>query len=94
MINPRIRPLHNEMIPGMEVCVSVPGIMGEVERYQSIKYSYLDENGNFHEKEAHGFHARLIQHEVDHLDGILFPQKVKDLKRLGFEQEITFNEAV
>lgn len=94
MINPKVRPLDSELQSGMEVCVSVPGVMGEVDRYQSIKYSYLDEKGNFHEKEAHGFHARLIQHEVDHLDGILFPQRVKDLKKLGFEQEMGLKKAV
>ena len=88
LINPQIRPISNEMVPGMEVCVSVPGIMGEVDRYQSIVYSYLDEKGNYHEREAHGFHARLIQHEVDHLDGILFPMRVKDMKKFGVEKEM------
>lgn len=94
MINPKVMPLDSEVIPGMEVCISVPGVMGEVERHQSIKYTYLDEKGNFHEKEAHGFHARLIQHEVDHLDGILFPQRVKDLKKLGFEEAMVLKKAV
>lgn len=94
MINPQVTPISGEMKAGMEVCVSVPGVTGEVDRYQSIKYTYLDEKGNFHENEAHGFHARLIQHEVDHLDGILFPQKVKDLKKLGFEQAMSMKEAV
>lgn len=88
IINPQIRPLSNELVAGMEVCISVPNIMGEVERYNSIIYSYLDQKGNYHEKEAHGFHARLIQHEVDHLDGILFPMQVKDMKKFGIEQEM------
>lgn len=94
MMNPQIRPIGSEMVPGLEVCVSVPGIMGEVDRYQSIIYSYLDEKGNYHEREAHGFHARLIQHELDHLDGILFPMRVKNMKTLGFEKEIIMKEAV
>lgn len=94
MINPSYKPIDSEMVPGMEVCVSVPGIMGEVHRYKSISYSYLDEKGNYHEHEAHGFHARLIQHELDHLDGILFPMRVKDMKTLAFEQEVIMKEAV
>jgi len=89
LINPTIRPLSDEMASGIEVCVSVPGLMGPVDRYQSIIYTYLDEKGNYHEKEAHGFHARLIQHEVDHLDGILFPMRVKDMTKFGFEEEIS-----
>ena len=94
MINPSYRLINSEMVPGKEVCVSVPGIMGEVDRYKSIIYSYLDEKGNYHEHEAHNFHARLIQHELDHLDGILFPMRVKDMKTLGFEREILMKEAV
>lgn len=87
MINPSYKPLNRTMVPGMEMCVSVPGIMGEVDRYQSITYSYQDVEGKYHEQEAHGFHARLIQHELDHLDGILFPMKVEDIKTLAFEEE-------
>ena len=60
IINPKITPLSDQIQTGWEACVSVPGLMAEVERHQSIKYSYLDTNGNFHEREAHGFHARLI----------------------------------
>ncbi len=88
MINPKITPLSDAMVPGWEACVSVPGMMGEVERYDQIKYTYLDEKGNFHQREAHGFHARLLQHEVDHLDGILFPMRVKNMSKFGFENEL------
>ena len=88
IINPRITPLSDKIQTGWEACVSVPGMMGEVDRFDDIKYSYLDGQGNFHEREAHGFHARLIQHEVDHLDGILFPMRVKNMRKFGFESEI------
>lgn len=88
IINPVITPLSSEMEAGIEACVSVPNIMGEVDRYKHIKYSYIDDKGNFHEREAHGFHARLIQHEVDHLDGILFPMRVKNMKKFGIESEM------
>jgi peptide deformylase len=88
IINPLITPLSDKIVAGWEVCVSVPGIMAEIDRFDSIKYTYLDGNGNFHEREAHGFHARLIQHEVDHLDGILFPMRVKNMQKFGFESEI------
>jgi len=88
IINPQITPLSNKLETKWEVCVSVPGMMGEVERFVDIQYSYLDEKGNFHKREAHGFHARLIQHEVDHLDGILLPMRVKNMMKFGFESEL------
>lgn len=88
IINPVITPLSNKIQTGWEVCVSVPGMMGEVDRFESIKFSYLDQNWNFHEREAHGFLARLIQHEVDHLDGILFPMRVKNMTKFGYESEL------
>ena len=88
IINPKITPLSEKMVSGWEMCLSVPGIMGEVERYSDIKYTFLDEKGNFHQREATGFHARLIQHECDHLDGILFPMRVKNMKRFGIESEV------
>lgn len=88
LINPKITPTTQELISGWEGCVSVPQIMGKVDRHKSIKYSYFDATGKFHEVEADGFHARVIQHECDHLDGILFPMKVKDMKDFGFESEI------
>jgi peptide deformylase len=88
VINPAIIPLTDEMVSGWEGCVSVPGMMGQVERYAKIKYTYFDANGEFQEREAHGFHARVIQHEFDHLDGILFPMRIKNMQNFGYEKEI------
>lgn len=90
-INPVITPLSDAKTAGWEGCISVPGMMGKVDRFDHIKYSYFDEKGTFHECEAKGFHARVMQHEVDHLDGILFPMRVKDMKDFGYESEIVKN---
>jgi peptide deformylase len=88
LINPEITPLCSKTSIGWEGCISVPGLLGEVERYEHIRYTYYDRNGSFSERKASAFHARLIQHECDHLDGILFPMKLKNLNRFGFEHEI------
>lgn len=88
LINPTITPIGEEKSPGWEGCISVPGILGEVNRYNQISYSGMNEKGEEIERTASGFHARLIQHECDHLDGILFPMRVHDLSRFGFEAEI------
>jgi len=90
-INPVITPLSDAKTAGWEGCISVPGMMGRVDRFDHIKYSYFDEKGTFHKREAKGFHARVMQHEFDHLDGILFPMRVKDMKDFGFESEIVKN---
>lgn len=90
-INPVITPLSSSHTEGWEACISVPGMMGKVDRFDHIKYSYFDEKGDFHEREAKGFHARVMQHELDHLDGILFPMRVKDMKDFGYESEIVKN---
>jgi peptide deformylase len=88
MINPEIIPLSPEKEKGWEACISVPGMMGEVERFTRIRYKYYDSEGKFHDEEARGFHARLIQHECDHLDGILYPMKLTSIKAFGAESEI------
>ena len=88
LINPIIEILSNEMIDGWEGCLSIPGLRGLVPRYQKIKYSGFDENGNAFSRIVENFHARVVQHECDHLDGILFPQRIKDIKYFGFEDEI------
>lgn len=87
-INPIITPISDSTTLGWEACISVPGLMGKVRRFDHIKYTYYDEYGKYHEKEAKGFHARVMQHELDHLDGILFPMQVKDMRDFGFETEI------
>lgn len=88
LINPVIEILSDEMIDGWEGCLSVPGLRGLVPRYQKIKYTGFDLHQNLIERIAENFHARIIQHECDHLDGILFPRIIKDMRNFGFEDEI------
>lgn len=88
LINPEITPLSDKMSEGWEGCQSVPGLLGLVERYHSIHLKAMDEKGRIYEKETHGFHSRIIQHECDHLDGILFPHKLKDPRMFGYYEEV------
>jgi peptide deformylase len=88
LVNPVIEFLGDEMVDGWEGCLSVPGLRGLVQRYQSIRYSGFDMEGNAFTREAQGFHARIVQHEYDHLDGILFPQRIKDMRYFGFEDAL------
>lgn len=88
LINPEITPLSNEMELGWEGCLSIPGMMGQVPRYTHIRYKALDLNGKSFEREAHGFHARVVQHECDHLDGMLYPQRIEDMSTFGFSDEL------
>lgn len=88
LINPVIRALSDEMVDGWEGCLSVPGLRGLVPRYQHIEYSGYDQTGEFIRRTVSGFHARVVQHECDHLDGILYPQRIKDLRFFGFEDEL------
>lgn len=88
LINPTIEPLSQEKQLGWEGCLSVPGLRGEVERYQHIRYTGFDPHGVKIEREVDGFHARLVQHECDHLDGVLYPQRMKDMTQFGFLEEI------
>lgn len=88
LINPKFEVLSDEMVDGWEGCLSVPGIRGLVPRYNKIKYSGHDPDGHIISRTVEGFHARVIQHECDHLDGILFPQRIKDMKFFGFEDEL------
>jgi peptide deformylase len=89
LINPVIHLLSNEQEAGWEGCLSVPGMRGLVSRYNHIRYSGFDAAGNPIEVEARGFHARVVQHECDHLDGILYPQKLDDPRQFGFIEELT-----
>jgi peptide deformylase len=88
LINPRLEPLGDDMEEGWEGCLSVPGLRGVVPRYRRLHYSGVDAQGQFFERTVEGFHARVVQHEVDHLDGILFPQRVEDMTRFGFEDAL------
>lgn len=88
LINPVIEILSDEMVDGWEGCLSVPGLRGLVPRYEKIKYSGFDLEKNPIERIVDGFHARVVQHECDHIDGILFPLRIKDMRHFGFEDEI------
>ncbi len=88
LINPVLEPLGTDMEDGWEGCLSVPGLRGVVPRYRRLHYSGLDRDGQTFERTVEGFHARVVQHEVDHLDGVLFPQRIRDLTRFGFEDAL------
>ena len=87
LINPIITPLSDAMNEDWEACLSVPGLTGLVPRWNSIRYKGLDLDGNSVERVAEGFHARVVQHECDHLDGILYPKRMTDLSMLVFSEE-------
>ncbi len=84
LVNPVLRPLGEEMEEGWEGCLSVPGLRGVVPRYRRLHYTGFDAQGNPIDRIVEGFHARVVQHEVDHLDGILYPMRVRDFTRFGF----------
>lgn len=88
LINPEIEPLTEETELGWEGCLSVPGLVGAVPRFTKIRYSGIAPDGGRIEREAEGFHARVVQHECDHLDGILYPQRMTDLSLLLFTEEL------
>ena len=88
LINPIIENLSDEMEDGVEGCLSIPGMAGIVPRYKHIRYSGIDNHGKKIEREVTGFHARVIQHECDHLDGFLYPMQMRDLSSFGFVEEI------
>ncbi len=84
LINPVIEPLTSDMEEGWEGCLSVPGLRGVVPRVARLRYSGYDAGGKAFSREVEGFHARVVQHECDHLDGILYPMRVIDFTRFGF----------
>lgn len=84
LINPTLEPIGDEMEDGWEGCLSVPGLRGVVPRYARLRYSGFDEMGTPFSREVGGFHARVVQHECDHLDGILYPMRIRDFSRFGF----------
>src|SRR6185437_9374608 len=88
LINPVITPLSNEMEEGWEGCLSVPGMRGWVPRYTNLKYRGFDALGTPFQREVSGFHARVVQHEVDHLDGILYTMRIRDLTKFGFNEAL------
>jgi peptide deformylase len=94
LINPTLAPLDSEMEEGWEGCLSVPGMRGWVPRYKKLKYSGYDEYGKRFVREVSGFHARVVQHEVDHLDGVLYPMRIRDFTRFGFNEALFPGEAL
>ncbi len=84
LVNPRITPLSDDMEEGWEGCLSVPGLRGAVDRYRHIAYAGFDAAGTPIEREAEGFHARVVQHECDHLIGRLYPSRITDFGKFGF----------
>lgn len=88
LINPKVTALSEEKEDGWEGCLSVPGMRGVVSRYKYIRYSGFDASGTAIEVEASGFHARVVQHECDHLDGIIYTQRLSDPLQFGFTDEL------
>ena len=88
LINPSFEALSDDMALGWEGCLSIPGITGAVPRYTRIRYRGMELSGRILEREATAFHARVVQHEIDHLDGVLFPMRMTDLSLLSFNEEL------
>jgi peptide deformylase len=88
LVNPVIEPIGEEKALGWEACLSVPGLTGAVPRWSHIRYRGHDLDGLLVEREARDFHARVVQHECDHLDGVLYPMRMEDLSLLAFAEEL------
>jgi len=88
LINPVLTPLSGEEEQAWEGCLSVPGMRGWVPRFRKLRYAGFDQAGNSFQRDVEGFHARVVQHEVDHLDGILYPMRIRDLTRFGFNEAL------
>lgn len=85
LVNPELMVLDGEQEEGWEGCLSVPGMRGLVPRYRRLRYRGFTPEGDAIDRTVEGFHARVVQHEVDHLDGVLYPQRIRDLRSFGFE---------
>lgn len=88
LINPVIEPIGDKTEEGWEGCLSVPGLRGLVTRHAEIHYTGYDQRGEPIDRTVSGFHARVVQHECDHLDGILYPMRLKDIRLMGFEEAL------
>jgi peptide deformylase len=86
LLNPHITPLSDEKEEGWEGCLSVPGMRGAVDRFKAIRYTGVDPDGKPIDREADGFHARVVQHECDHLIGRLYPSRITDFSKFGFTE--------
>ena len=94
LVNPRLKPLRGGREADWEGCLSVPGMRGMVPRYRRVRYRGSDQWGRPVDRTVSGFHARVVQHEVDHLDGVLYPTRIKDLRQFGFTAELFPGQAV
>jgi peptide deformylase len=84
LVNPLLTPLTTEMEEDWEGCLSVPGLRGRVPRFTRLRYTGFDPDGRPIQREVTGFHARVVQHECDHLDGVLYPMRIRDLRQFGY----------
>jgi peptide deformylase len=94
LANPVITPLSDEVEEGWEGCLSVPGLRGLVPRFTQLRYQGFDQYGQPIDRTVHGFHARVVQHECDHLDGILYPTRIRDLRNFGFADVLFPDQAL
>ncbi len=88
LVNPKLRALRGGRESDWEGCLSVPGMRGMVPRYRRLRYRGFDQWGRPIDRTVAGFHARVVQHEVDHLDGVLYPTRIEDLRKFGFVEEL------
>ncbi|MBO22959.1 MAG: peptide deformylase [Rhodospirillaceae bacterium] len=93
MVNPLVTPVGEETNLGFEACLSVPGMAGAVRRFDRVQVTYQTLAGKAITLDAEGFHARVIQHECDHLDGILYPSRIEDMSQFGFVEELSKDQA-
>jgi peptide deformylase len=94
LVNPELEPLDGDLEDGWEGCLSVPGMRGLVPRYRQLRYRGVDLEGRPIDRTVSGFHARVVQHEVDHLDGILYPMRIRDLTRFGYTDVLFPNQDI
>jgi peptide deformylase len=88
LINPQLTPVDEQMEDGWEGCLSVPGMRGLVPRYKRLRYRGFDQAGQAIDRTVSDFHARVVQHEVDHLNGVLYPMRIRDLRNFGFNEAL------
>ncbi len=88
LVNPELKPLNGGLEEDWEGCLSVPGMRGKVPRYRRLRYKGFDAQGEPIDRTVEGFHARVVQHEVDHLDGVLYPMRIRDLRQFGFTEQL------
>ncbi|HBV20646.1 MAG TPA: peptide deformylase [Nitrosomonas sp.] len=94
LVNPQLTPLSDEMEEDWEGCLSVPGLRGKVPRYTHLRYQGFDQYGRVIDRQVDGFHARVAQHECDHLQGILYPMRIRDFRTFGFADVLFPEQAV